>query len=310
MGVVAYWRLRFYTARKALSHLATKPRKPVLISSVLGHIEQSSYLQALAGLIAIRVVQSISVDEYEQDWNADALLLQTLFVALRKEIVPQVSRATLAFAKTLGYETVDAAEMANIVDLELSDAAATAQVEIKAAVGSLRQRLRSMADAGLSDKALASTLDAEAVTRALTQRIEAVAKSAAVSFVKAVEASAMLFAQAAKSSEAARLGVVLNWQWITMRDGKACNDTFYDSCGPRHGKSMQMEDWIKNGLPQGAFLLCSIYSRSGISQCRCFLIERGTMQGSQFGPFDMTATLKAGYTRAMTHPRFGTRKTA
>lgn len=101
---------------------------------------------------------------------------------------------------------------------------------------------------------------------------------------------ALAQAEAALGAETPAAGIepqVVTLTWVTRLDGKVCHEDgpgvttpsgvelpagAATSCEARHGVNLPASDWISEGLPRDARLLCSRYGRA---RCRCVMVAAG-----------------------------------
>ena len=90
----------------------------------------------------------------------------------------------------------------------------------------------------------------------------------------------------------------MNWDWVTMGDDNVCADAFENSCDQRHGETLSFEEWALYGFPQAPNLLCTIFTKGGGSNCRCFLVPEGTFEDIDGGALDASEAIASGEARA------------
>src|SRR5262249_17440294 len=83
------------------------------------------------------------------------------------------------------------------------------------------------------------------------------------------------------------------FSWETMQDGRTCFEQFENSCEPRHGWNLTLEEWDSVGRPQAENLICSIYAKGAFSNCRCFLSASDVAEKSPKS-VDVSAAVAAG----------------
>ena len=76
-------------------------------------------------------------------------------------------------------------------------------------------------------------------------------------------------------------------------DNDVCDDDFDNSCAPRHGWNLSLDEWDQVGQPGDQNLICSMYAKGGGSNCRCVLVP-GSETEPLPGPYDVSAATKAG----------------
>jgi hypothetical protein len=262
---------------------------------VLTHIEDSAYLQAVAAALALKIVRTQDPFELQQDDAAD-VILAALVLAMRRGLLAQIEAAAVAMARTLGYGLLTPAQVDAIAEAQIGAAIDRAGPSLEAALADVKIRADLLASSGMGEAQIARVMATQGMGQAIRQKVEGVAKSMATSLVKSIEAATLLAAQEGKDQAAKK---PLEWSWVTMLDDHVCEDVFLNSCQPRHGWHMPLDGWKKNGMPQGPQLICSVYSKSGVSQCRCFLTELGVFSGIEAGPVSAADAIQRGRARAV-----------
>jgi hypothetical protein len=182
-----------------------------------------------------------------------------------------------------------------LVEAVFDTAEADAEVAFQNAVDRLRAQVDRMAAEGLAPEAVSKALSAKG-GQALKDIVTRTLSGAAQGAVGRVIEDGLAFGREVRLAGVQNPDSV-TWTWVTMGDDRVCEDLFENSCSPRHGSARPLSQWEKFGLPQGPHLVCSLFSKGGGSNCRCFLAESDLFE-VPVKPFDASEALKAGRARA------------
>lgn len=80
--------------------------------------------------------------------------------------------------------------------------------------------------------------------------------------------------------------------WVTAEDERVCEDLFENSCAPRAGEALLMDEWEIFGNPQAENLICTMFAKGGGSNCRCWLDATGESAGAS--PVSISSAVMEG----------------
>lgn len=264
--------------------------------SILAFAGFSAYLSERAKISAQNVIDRFDwLEIFTNRENVGRDLSDALFVL----VLPLAHEALLraeSYAVELGLAGLSHEVLAAILDDVVGEAEAGLQNAIESELGVLEERVdRSLAD-GVSEDTIVKNLESDSGRKAMLAGVAAVLTAYAIGAVSEVERQVVETATRLQDAAAAAGGQASTpLRWQTVNDGRSCSNILEDSCEPRHGLIKPLADWTELGMPGAANLLCSIFSRSGFSRCRCLL-------GSPAGidePINASIAIMSGKNRAI-----------
>lgn len=264
------------------------------------HVEDAEFYKEVARLTAVSLLGKVSLDEM---LRSPAQFVDDFLAALLNEMTDykgDIADEALSYASDLGLAALDGDMVDAIVQDAERNLLTDSRARLMSALIPVDERISNMLDAGVSADTISKSLASEATRDALLAGFIATARSASAGYVQdiergIVETSADETVTAAQDSGEEEPP---NFEWLAILDGRACDDAIENSCAPRHGVVMTMDQWEEMGRPGAANLICSIFSK-GASPCRCVLLESGKTGTSEvLNPVDVTEAIKAGKERA------------
>lgn len=258
-------------------------------ATVLKYVALSEFFRQRARMIARRILDRYATIELLNDPHATAMdIVDALALALQP-LMAQAVDASDAYAADLGFPAP--ADSKKILAAVLLTFHTDAEPEIEARIRSAHDRLVETLDEGVSESAVEASLKSELGKSALFAGLLATLSGTASGFISEVERQVGI-----SSYEAAGATVPL-FRWDTVGDNISCEDALENSCDQRDGMEKSFEDWQALGLPGAPNLLCSLFSKSGFSQCRCVLGDAAVPRPEP-GKIDASEAIKEGRAKA------------
>lgn len=258
-------------------------------AEALAYVEQGEYYRERARIEAGNLLDEIPVEELLQDPAGAAGHILDLAVLVLSPIAFDAASDAQKHALTLGLTEVTDEEAAQAVDEAISHLD-TIQQEIADRIQTADENIRRD---GAALATITAVLASAAGRTAFLSPVLGLLQGAMAGVVTLVEQNVMDLAQAKTVQQTPET----LFRWRATGDGRSCNDIVEDSCEPRDGMVKTFDAWQEIGLPGASHLLCSVYSRSGLPQCRCTL-ENATLPHTEPGVLDITDAVKAGRDRA------------
>lgn len=259
-------------------------------AQALSFIEQSEYLRERCRIEARTLLdESDAQDLLDNPQQATADIYDALVAALLGLIIPEAVAAAQQHAVELGLAPVSNEEASGVAEDAIGSLEETEQ-EFASRLADADDRLRSD---GQSEETLLATVTSAAGRTALLAGVLGLLQGAAAGVVALVEQGILDLAQ----GKTAASDPTTLLRWHATGDGKSCQGDLANSCEPRDGMEKSLADWTALGLPGAGNLICSIYSRSGLPQCRCDL-GNASLERTEPGVVDATDAIKAGRERA------------
>ncbi len=269
------------------------------VNDILDFVEGSEYRKQVARQLAKRVAADIDLEDLidQGEGYTDDLLL-ALFAALTEEVLRQAAREARDHARVLGLSVLDGATVGAIVERTLEPVLEEALTTLTARVSELSRAVSRMLDAGVSEDIVRASLASETGSAALLAPVMSVLTSTAAGMVNAIEKAVLDESAAQTVLDAADNGdnePLFAWQ--TREDDRVCEDLFENSCAPRHGQELTLDEWGAFGIPGSENTICSIYAKGAFSNCRCVL-ESATNVGRMPAPIKIAVAIERGRRRA------------
>jgi len=266
--------------------------------AALAHVEELEYLKARAKAAALAAVSTFapSADSFLRDDQVDEQLRDAILAA----VLPWSRRAAdegARYAALLGYgEAPDASAVDGVVQETLSTLGADARSDIQDAVDRIHFHAGTALNQGVAPAVVLASLRGPAASAAWYAPVNSVASSLASSAVQGTEREVLrsvLLRPASRQPGAAPK----RFDWLTVGDGNECDGEEAEACLPRAGKVRTLAEWLKVGLPGAPILRCSVWSKTGVSMCRCAL-RAATGTPPDFSKLDATEAVANGKKRA------------
>lgn len=256
----------------------------------LAFVEQGEFLRERARIECRHILGEADIQEcFDDPAQASQHILDAVVAALMGVIVWDAVTAAQRHAAELGLPEISNAEAAPVVEDAIQQLEET-EPDVENALRDSDERLR--AD-GQFEAVILAVLASDAGRDALLSPVQGILTGAAAGVVTAVEQGIFDLAQA-KHDEKTPDAL---FRWYATGDGRECAADLVNSCEPRDGMEKTLEEWRALGLPGAGNLLCSIYSKSGLPQCRCQL-GPADVRRAEPGVVDVTDAVKAGRERA------------
>ncbi len=181
-------------------------------------------------------------------------------------------------------ETLDGIEQSTIDDVH-----GDTEAKLALLIAASAERIKTMVDSGVSDATIESTLASEAGRTALFSGATAAFSQAGAGLISESERLT--------SVASAQLNTEEKLRWDTVGDGRECEGDVENACAERDGLEKTMTEWEALGVPGSQNLLCSLYSRSGFSKCRCVL-GSASVPRTDPSQIDASAAISEGRSRA------------
>jgi hypothetical protein len=235
---------------------------------ILAYLAFSEYLRQRARNYARLIFDSMTVEDFFAEGMASDLV-DLIFLKTRTDAF-RAARRSNAYAVILGMEALSESELDIIIDDIVNRLHAETEPLIEAEIASAKDEIDAMGDEGVADETIAAILRSKVGKEGLMAGVIAVMVAAAAGLIATLERQVIVEA----SLNAAQEGPASesSFRWVTVQDRRVCDGGLLEnSCSRRHGLEKTMPEWVKLGLPGAPNLLCSIFSRSGFSSCRCVL---------------------------------------
>lgn len=269
------------------------------VADALAFVEGSEYRKQAARLLAKRLASNVELlDIVEQGEGYTDEILGELLALLSSRLLREAAIDARAHAGTLGLAILDGPGLDRAVDGVLADVMGEAMDTLGARVGELVRAVARMVDAGLGDAVIRSALGSESGSGALMAPVVAVLAATGAGMINAVEkivleeSTALTLVKSEERGEEPPL-----FEWETREDGRVCEDVFENSCLPRHGEELPLDEWGIFGEPSSENLICSMYAKGAFSNCRCVLRRVGA-EGRSPDPINIRDAAEAGRRRA------------
>lgn len=247
--------------------------------SVLEFIQNSEFRKERARQLARLLVANVGIDGMQGAVNQIA---DDLIEVIREDIAGlagQALRDAQSHAEALGFSELDAEAALATMQSALDRVLSAARDQLLARLDDLDSTVSRMLAATGQETVLAS-LASEATQEALLAPISAVLSAAAAGAVSAVETDIAAESVAAFHEDSVDSGEgVPLLEWQTREDDRVCEDVFENSCAPRHGRQLTVDEWQTFGEPgdPDAPTICAIFAKNpASSNCRCVLIPAGS----------------------------------
>lgn len=262
--------------------------------TVLAFVEASEYRKEVARRLGRSLLAELGLDAILDGGDDLADELLGILAEDLEGLLRQAARDAIAHARFLGLvEVEEAAAVLTLTKAQervLETARATLALRLADLDGTVERMLERTGAA-----AVEAALSTAAIADALLAPISAVLSQTGAGIVQAVESELHLEAVAATDEKADEPAL---FEWETREDDKVCEDVLENSCRPRHGEQLTLEEWELFGLPQGETLICTIFAKGDFSNCRCRLIPAGSAVATP-EPVNIAEAAKAGKERAL-----------
>ena len=262
-------------------------------SETLAFIGESEYLRESARIEARNVLDTFDVQEVLDDPDKAASdMVDDLVAVLLLNLIGSATSLTRSHAVDLGFDAVADDEIASIVSEAIDQVHADTEAQIADRIKQTDARLR--AD-GTSEEVLSQVVQSPEGRTALLVGVAVILAGAGAGLIALIEQGIMDSAQAAFAASSAETNMPLRWH--ATGDGRSCVGPIQSACESRDGLEKTLPEWIDLGLPGAGNLLCSIYSKSGLPQCRCELAPASSPRAEP-GVVDTSETVKAAREKA------------
>lgn len=256
----------------------------------LGFVEQSAYLGETARRHAHDVLDEADIEQMLEDPDAAAqTILDKLVALLMTDVVWAAATDAQRHVLALGLTEVTNDEAAQSIEEAIQN---LEQIEPELA-DRIRQVDESLRRDGTADAVILAALASPAGREAALSPVTGFLQGASAGVVTMIEQGVDDLAQGKTVAAVPETKL----RWHATGDGNSCVDLPENSCEPRDGIEKTLDEWRALGLPGAGNLLCSMYSRSGLPQCRCKL-GNANVARSEPGVLDVTEAVKAGKARA------------
>lgn len=263
--------------------------------TVLDFVRGSEYRKQVARNVAAALAGRIEIDALLAGGGAYAeRLVDDLLGDLIEEVIRQAVRDARSHAGALGLAALTGTRLDATVDAAVTRVLEEAITGLGEAVEAAGRSVLRMQAAGVADSVIARALSADAGGTAILAPVVAVLRSTGAGLVNAVE-GAVLTESAIVLTEQEPEEVLFAWQ--TREDDKVCEDVFENSCAPRHGQDLTLEEWEAFGLPQSENMICGMFAKGSTSNCRCVL-ENANNESRSPSPIKVADAVKAGREQA------------
>jgi hypothetical protein len=258
------------------------------LDQALAYVHDSEYRKELARLIAAGFLSDADLATL-LNGGPDAIdeLVQRLFGKLDEKLLPQAISDAAAHALALGLAALAAPRV--LAEARLTDVMAEAITQMDTRLEEVSRAVDRAVGAGASDEAIRAAVSTDAGREALLAPIESLLKATGAGIIGSAESAVIGGAAAFAAQE----DPAMLFSWQTRQDDRVCEDVFENSCAPRDGNELTLEEWDAFGQPQGETLICTIYAKGAFSNCRCVL-ENAESRGAAPGPINISAAIAAG----------------
>jgi hypothetical protein len=262
-------------------------------SKILLYISLSEYLRQSARNIAREIFADFSAQELLTDPSGAAQELVDLLVVRLRSFVQRAVNQANSHAVALGLASISSADRELLVNDTIEEIHGDSEAKILALITAADDRVQRMLDDGVDESVAEANLKSEAGKAALFVGLLAALQASAAGFISEAERKV----SEATGNATTTADPAAKMRWSTVGDGRECSDVFENSCDMRDGLEMTLDEWRHFGLPGASNLLCSIYSRSGFSNCRCSWENAATPLADP-GVINASDAIKAGRERA------------
>lgn len=259
--------------------------------TVIKYVAISEYLRQSARNAAKRLFEQLATVDLLADPNQSAVdLVDSLALALSPLLTEAAARSN-DYGTETGFAALSSTDEDKIVAAVLITLHSEAEPLFASRIQEAHDRLVRILDEGVDESVVEASLKSDAGKSALFVGLLAALSQTAASFVEEVERQIEAAGYEASSATVDKLA------WDTVGDGNSCADGVENSCDPRNGKELTLDDWKSLGLPGAASLICSMYSKGGFSNCRCRLRDAATPRVDP-SVIDVSEAVAAGKARA------------
>jgi hypothetical protein len=261
----------------------------VTADQILKHVELTEFFKEVARQEASRILASADLEAFiDRPEEFIAELLAAILAALGDRSAEMVEEAR-EYAEVLGLRMLSEEEAEAIAEEE-NDAFLVAAIPalLLAAMPARDQVARMIEGAGA--QSVAASLAQPATREAIFATFTSAVKTTAATHVQGLERAVIQVALELTDGED-------SFEWVAVMDGGTCDETFDNSCAPRHGEVKTLPEWDEVGRPGAAHLICSIYAPGEGSYCRCQL-SAVDVPNRLASPVDVADAIKAGKSRA------------
>jgi hypothetical protein len=259
-------------------------------SEIQDHVQTVEYLKESARLEADAIAGGADVaDILDSVDDFAAAILEALGEAVGP-MLESARREAEQYAEILGLE-YDEMDLDATEQDARDEFAGWALPIVLASLAPAVQTVQDLTTSGLSSDTIAATLASEGTRDAILARFDSALRSVAASMVQEVETSLLAAAAAFTDQQSQNAGEEpLTLTWVTCEDKNVCEDSFDNSCGPRHGSQATLAEWEEMGGPGSPNLICEMHGGS----CRCQLADEGPGDS----PINVSEAIARGKERA------------
>lgn len=269
-------------------------------AEALRYVESSEYRKEYARQLAKRLAAKIDIGEVIDQGGEYAFgLLDDLVDEVKGSVLDDAVKDAQSHAKALGLAGLTAFEIRQIVKDSVESVGEEAIHNIESRLAELDRTVTRMQEAGASIETIQAAVTSEGASKGLLAGIASVLTSTAAGIVADIESNVLrsaAFGTDQKMREDDPEAEPPLWRWETREDDKVCEDLYENSCAPRHGDELTMEEWGAFGEPQSPNLICSIYAKGAFSNCRCVLEPANAAANPE--PLNITEAAARGRERA------------
>ncbi|HQQ75766.1 MAG TPA: hypothetical protein PLB01_00305 [Thermoanaerobaculia bacterium] len=266
----------------------------------LRYVESSEYRKEYARQLAKRLAADMDIRRVIDEGGDYAFsLLDDLVGKIKESLLVDAVADARAHAKALGLEGLSDFEIRQVVAASVENVGTEAMHGLEARLAELDRALTRMEDGGASLATIRASVTAEGAAKGLLSGLSSVLTSTAAGIVADIESNVLrsaAFGTDQKMREDDPDAEPPLWRWETREDDKVCEDLYENSCAPRHGDELTMEEWGAFGEPQSPNLICSIYAKGAFSNCRCVLEPANAAANPE--PLNITEAAARGRERA------------
>jgi hypothetical protein len=260
---------------------------------MLSYIQNSEFMRESARLLAKNIADSIDIRELVGDvtgYTDD--LLMAVWEMVKQEFYDKALAGAIAAASSLGLSVPDTQLLEKAVLDELSKVITDTSSYLVQRVENAMSVLDRASSSGVAPEVIGAILDSEKGAAAIVGPVEASIRQLGGGMVSTIENTVMTAAQEQTAlEEPATLFV-----WNTAADDNVCQDVFENSCDPRDGEELQLDEWGALGEPGAEHLICTMFAKGGFSNCRCWLDASGDAQSAS--PTSISSAVSDGKSAA------------